>query len=176
MIPIHAVTVHAHPRESVAWFLCYRYVGDRATCESIAEAAGHHRRTAGDADRRRATSDILADAAVYTVEHDVAPHLTDLFAQSRANDVMVLVSAWTASGASAPRSTRSSATSSARCSARARPLRPRASPRSTRPSATARSTTPRSITYLTRRAYRDEWLYAPAVALYPERLWAKLDD
>jgi hypothetical protein len=32
------------------------------------------------------------------------------------------------------------------------------------------------ITYLTRRAYRDEWLYAPAVALYPERVWSKLDD
>jgi hypothetical protein len=32
------------------------------------------------------------------------------------------------------------------------------------------------ITYLTRRAYRDEWLYAPAVALYPARVWSKLDD
>ena len=32
------------------------------------------------------------------------------------------------------------------------------------------------ITYLTRRAYRDEWLYAPAVALYPERVWSKLDE
>ena len=30
MIPIHAVTVMAHPREPVAWFLAYRYIGDRA--------------------------------------------------------------------------------------------------------------------------------------------------
>jgi serine/threonine protein kinase len=29
MIPIHAVCAHAHPRESLAWYLCYRYVGDR---------------------------------------------------------------------------------------------------------------------------------------------------
>ncbi|MBW1884733.1 MAG: phosphotransferase family protein, partial [Deltaproteobacteria bacterium] len=27
MIPIHAVCANAHPRESVAWYLCYRYVG-----------------------------------------------------------------------------------------------------------------------------------------------------
>ena len=40
MIPIHAVTVHAHPGEPVAWYLAYRYVGDRATCEALAAAAG----------------------------------------------------------------------------------------------------------------------------------------
>jgi hypothetical protein len=31
------------------------------------------------------------------------------------------------------------------------------------------------IRYLSRRAYREEWLYAPAVELYPERRWAALD-
>jgi hypothetical protein len=31
------------------------------------------------------------------------------------------------------------------------------------------------IQYLTRHAYRDEWLYAPAVALYPDRFWAEID-
>ena len=29
-----------------------------------------------------------------------------------------------------------------------------------------------TITYLTRRAYRDEWLHAPAVSLYPDREWS----
>jgi aminoglycoside phosphotransferase (APT) family kinase protein len=38
MIPIHFVCLNAHPRESVAWYLCYRYVGDRSTCEALAEA------------------------------------------------------------------------------------------------------------------------------------------
>jgi hypothetical protein len=32
------------------------------------------------------------------------------------------------------------------------------------------------ITYLTRRAYRDEWLYEPAVSLYPARTWSPLDE
>jgi hypothetical protein len=32
------------------------------------------------------------------------------------------------------------------------------------------------IAYLTRRAYRDEWLHEPAVSLYPTRTWSKLDD
>ena len=33
-----------------------------------------------------------------------------------------------------------------------------------------------TITYLTRRSYRDEWLHAPAVSLYPDREWSKLDE
>ena len=35
MIPIHHVALHAHPRESLAWYLCYRYLGDRTTCEML---------------------------------------------------------------------------------------------------------------------------------------------
>ena len=31
------------------------------------------------------------------------------------------------------------------------------------------------IQYLARRAYRDEWLHAPAVQLYPDRRWSKID-
>jgi hypothetical protein len=32
-----------------------------------------------------------------------------------------------------------------------------------------------ALRYLARRAYRDEWLYSPAVTLYPERNWSALD-
>ena len=32
-----------------------------------------------------------------------------------------------------------------------------------------------TLRYLTRRAFRDEWLYAPAVALYPQRSWSAID-
>ena len=32
-----------------------------------------------------------------------------------------------------------------------------------------------TVRYLTRRALRDEWLWAPAVTLYPERRWADID-
>jgi hypothetical protein len=31
------------------------------------------------------------------------------------------------------------------------------------------------IRVLARKAYRDEWLYAPAVALYPDRNWSAFD-
>ena len=31
------------------------------------------------------------------------------------------------------------------------------------------------LRYLTRRALRDEWLWAPAVALYPKRQWSPID-
>ena len=31
------------------------------------------------------------------------------------------------------------------------------------------------IQYLTRHAHRDEWLHAPAVALYPDRAWSAID-
>jgi hypothetical protein len=32
-----------------------------------------------------------------------------------------------------------------------------------------------ALRYLARRAYRDEWLYAPAVSLYPARNWSAID-
>ena len=32
------------------------------------------------------------------------------------------------------------------------------------------------VQYLSRRAYRDEWLYLPAVSLYPDRQWSALDE
>ena len=90
MIPIHAVCAHAHPRESLAWYLCYRYVGDRSTCEMIAQAMeipiakppmpeGVGERTSSPrprSTRRRTTS---------------APAVGDAFARSRARDVATLV-------------------------------------------------------------------------------------
>ena len=41
MIPIHAICANAHPRESLAWYLCYRYLSDRTTCEMISAAMGY---------------------------------------------------------------------------------------------------------------------------------------
>ena len=175
MIPIHAMTVHAHPQESVAWFLCYRYAGDRSTCESIAEAAGITvERPTMPTDA--GASDILADAAAYTIEHDVAPHLTNLFAKSRANDVRVLIEVM-------DRKRRfGDALARIECDELEALLGTR--PASAADGFLALDAAIRTnaledaavITYLTRRAYRDEWLYAPAVALYPERVWSKLDD
>jgi aminoglycoside phosphotransferase (APT) family kinase protein len=175
MIPIHYITVNAHPRESVAWFLCYRYVGDRATCESIAEAAGvtveRPEMPAAAGER-----DILAEAAAYAVDNDVQPHLTDLFGKSRANDVKVLVQVM-------DRKRRYGAALEAiECDEMGallgtRPATMAEGFRALDDAIKARSLDDTAvITYLTRRSYRDEWLYAPAVALYPERVWSKLDD
>ena len=175
MIPIHYITVNAHPRESVAWFLCYRYVGDRATCESIAEAAGvtvERPEMPTEAGER----DILAEAAAYAVDNDVQPHLTDLFGKSRANDVKVLVQVM-------DRKRRYGAALEAiECDEMGallgtRPATMAEGFRALDDAIKARSLDDTAvITYLTRRSYRDEWLYAPAVALYPERVWSKLDD
>lgn len=175
MIPIHYVTENAHPTESVAWFLCYRYVGDRATCESIAEAAGIIVEPPTMPDDA-GTRDILAEAASYAVDHDVQPHLTNLFAKSRANDVKVLVEVM-------DRKRRYGAALAAIECDELTPLL------GARPASVAEGFAALDrkiaahevddtavITYLARRAYRDEWLYAPAVALYPARVWSKLDD
>ena len=177
MIPIHFITENAHPRESLAWYLCYRYVGDRSTCESIAEAAGitvERPELPADDDGER---DIVAAAAVCSLERDVRPkldrRLRHLAGQGRRD-------AHPDHGPPPPLrrrpSTPSSATSWPRCSAPGPPPGPRARGCSTRPSAPGSVDDAAVITYLTRRAYRDEWLYEPAVSLYPERTWSALDD
>jgi aminoglycoside phosphotransferase (APT) family kinase protein len=171
MIPIHAVTVHAHPQEPVAWFLAYRYVGDRATCEAIAEAMGivpERPDLPADDDG----DDVTARAAQYALEHDILPHLDDPLARSRAADVGILVG----------------------CVERRRRLGPGLAAVECDELGGLLGRTPASVDtglralddaiardvvdeealvrYLTRRAYRDEWLWAPACALYPGRNWA----
>lgn len=174
MIPIHAVTVMAHPRESVAWFLAYRYIGDRATCEAIAEAEGVQvERPEMPTDA--GTRDILSEAAQYAIDNDVQPHLSNLFARSRANDVKILVQVM-------DRKRRYGATlASTECDELGELLgtRPATLDEGLRALDEAirerRLPDDQVISYLTRRSYRDEWLYAPAVSLYPERRWSPLD-
>jgi hypothetical protein len=174
MIPIHAVCANAHPRESVAWYLCYRYVGDRSTCEALAEAMGIEieRPELPEGEGQR---DVLAEAAVYAQRNDVGPQLENAFASSRAKDVTTLIE----------------------CMDRKRRYGPALEaieaeeigallglPQSSAEQAFLaldHAITKRSlddeplIKYLARKAYRDEWLFAPAVDLYPERRWSELD-
>lgn len=175
MIPIHAISVNAHPRESLAWFLCYRYLGDRATCESLAEAAElvveRPTMPVDEGDR-----DILSEAAVWSLERDVEPHLSDPFARSRVGDASILIRIM-------DRKRRYGATLDAIECEELTPLL------GARPATRAEGTVELDriinegdvddaavITYLTRRAYRDEWLFEPAVSLYPARNWSPLDD
>lgn len=175
MIPIHAVSVNAHPRESLAWFLCYRYLGDRATCESLAEAAGlvvERPTMPVDAGER----DILAEAAVWSLEKDVEPHVADAFARSRVGDASILIRIM-------DRKRRYGAALDAIECEELEPLlghRP-ASRAEGMAELVARIDDDEVdddavIVYLTRRAYRDEWLHEPAISLYPTRTWSALDD
>jgi hypothetical protein len=174
MIPIHAVTVMAHPREPVAWFLAYRYIGDRATCEAIAEAmdivVDKPDMPADDGE-----ADALAEAAVYALAHDVKPNVDGLFAQSRAHDVEVLVRCMDR------RRRYESALADIERAELAELLgrRPKSAADGLRKldNAIRKGTLDDGDTlrYLTRRAYRDEWLYAPAVTLYPQRNWSPID-
>jgi aminoglycoside phosphotransferase (APT) family kinase protein len=173
MIPIDAVTEQASHREPIAWFLAYRCVNDRATCEAMAEALG----IAVAAPERPAdegAGDVLAEAAVHILEHDVRPAVSGAFSQSRIADATRLV----------------------RCLERKRRLGPlvEAIERDElgallgRPPATLadglrdldaaiaehRLADDAVLPYLTRRAWRTEWLHAPAVELYPDRRWSAL--
>lgn len=175
MIPIHAITVNAHPRESIAWYLAYRYVGDRATCEAIAQAEGvaveRPEMPTGEGD-----TDILAASAMYALDNDVQPHIQSPFGKARATDVKILIDV----------------------ADRRRRYRPAldaierdelAAVLGKRPATAAKGLKALDamikkgdyddaavITYLTRRSYRDEWLHAPAVSLYPDREWSRLDE
>jgi aminoglycoside phosphotransferase (APT) family kinase protein len=181
MIPIHFVTVNAHPRESIAWYLAYRYVGDRATCEAIAEAMGIELDRPempdgdGEGDGAGAGVDILADAAQYALEHDVLPEVNGAFARSRLDDVNVLVQCM-------DRRRRFGATiEKIECDEIGALLgrRPRSLAAGVRAvdAAIRRGRVDDSavLRYLARRAYRDEWLHSPAVSLYPARSWSPID-
>jgi hypothetical protein len=174
MIPIHAITVMAHPRESLAWYLCYRYVGDRATCEAIAEAEGVEVERPSVPDDT-GTDDIVAKAAAYSIERDVAPKLGDAFAASRAQDAAALVRVMDRRRRFGP------ALDAIECDEMAAVLGDRPADRSEGTAALDALIASGSfddaavITYLTRRAYRDEWLHDPVVARYPERRWSPVD-
>jgi aminoglycoside phosphotransferase (APT) family kinase protein len=124
MIPIHYVCAHAHPRESLAWYLCYRYVGDRGTVEMLAAAmdvdiaAPDRYGQLLEAEELDDLAALLDKRPTHLAEGLAA--LCDAIREHRLDDAAV-------------------------------------------------------IRTLARKAYRDEWLYAPAVAYYPGRRWAEID-
>jgi aminoglycoside phosphotransferase (APT) family kinase protein len=174
MVPIDAVTVQASHREPIAWFLAYRCVNDRSTCEAMAEAMGitvARPELPPDDDG----DDVLAAAAVHILDHDVAPHVSGAFPQSRVTDATRLV----------------------RCLERKRRLGPALDVIERDELGALLGRTPASVEdglrdldaavrdhgladdavlpYLTRRAWRSEFLYAPAVELYPNRTWSPIE-
>lgn len=174
MIPIHSVCAQAHAQESVAWYLCYRYLGDRSTCEALAEAMQVPIERP-EMPESEGESDVLAEAAMYAQRNDVASRLDGAFAKSRAKDVATLVECMDRKRRYGPALAAIEAdeigallgtpqkTFEEAIGALDRALRER------------KLEDEEVIGYLARKAYRDEWLFAPAVALYPERTWSALD-
>ena len=173
MIPIHAVTLRPMPREPLAWYLAYKYVGDRSTCEAIAESMDIKL-----AAPRLPDDDglgVLAAAACYALEHDIAPNVEDPFARSRVSDAQILV-------ACVDRLRRFGAVVDELEREELGELLGH-SPESTAAGLLEldegirehRYEDGRIVPYLTARAQRLEWLYAPVVQLYPDRHWAPLD-
>ena len=174
MIPIAERTLVAAPREPLAWYLAYRYVGDRATVEAMAESMCITI-DRPEMPKDEGTVDPLAAAAEWANEHDVRPAITSAFAKSRSDDISILL----------------------RCMERARRLgnaieradladlsallgrRIRSATLGNSALDTAigerRLDDERLIQFLGRRAYRREWLYSPVTQLYPNRRWAALD-
>jgi aminoglycoside phosphotransferase (APT) family kinase protein len=174
MVPIAERTVIADPHEPLAWYLAYRYVGDRSTLESMAESMGFAIERP-ELPEQQGAADPLAAAAEWALEHDIGPAVTDSFARSRARDVEILVQCMERVrrfGAGISRVDRAELgellgrrirTANAGIDALITAIRER------------RIDDERMIRFLGRRAYRLEWLYAPATQLYPNRRWSALD-
>ena len=175
MIPIHAACAQPGLRESMAWYLCYRYVGDRSTCEALADAMGIalDRPQMPDPDNNEGS--ILLRAAANSLQRDVLPDLQTPFARSRLGDAQVLINC-------AEREHRYGDAIRADNAAEIAALLGQ------QPTDYATATTrllgamqARRIAdepllhYLAHKAYRDEWLYQPAASLYPTRSWSALD-
>ncbi len=174
MIPIHYVCLNAHPRESLAWYLCYRYVGDRTTCEMLA-AAMEVEIERPEMPEGVGMGDVVAEAAMYAQQHDVAGSIEDPFAAQRARDVQVLIE----------------------CMDRKRRYGAEIDETESQEIGALLGSKPTSVDQgnadlcaairagkledaalirtLARKAYRDEWLYQPAADIYPNRFWADLD-
>jgi len=174
MVPIHAVTAVLAPREPVSWFLAYRYVGDRSTCEALAEAMGVEVPRPELPDDG-APGDVLAEAARFALDHDVLPDLASPYARSRAVEARILVEVIDRRCRFGPALAADEREELGALLGR----RPRTLAEGWRAleraiAAHALGDEP-IVRYLTRRSWRDEWLHAPAAALYPNRRWSPVD-
>ncbi|MEQ9464710.1 MAG: phosphotransferase family protein [Haliea sp.] len=175
MIPIHAACAQPGLRESMAWYLCYRYIGDRSTCEALADAMGIalERPDMPEPDNNKGS--VLLRAAANSLQRDVLPDLQTPFACSRLRDAQVLIDC-------AEREHRYGNAIRADNAAEIATLlgqQPKdyahATTRLLEAMRDRRIADEPLLQYLARKAFRDEWLYQPAASLYPARNWSALD-
>ena len=173
MIPIHAACHYSARAESLAWYLCYRYVGDRSTCEALADAMDIA------IDRPPVPEELpagpLARAATKNLESDVLPRLDDEFARTRVRDIGIIVACMDRQARYGNELATIECREIGELLGQSHSDYPAAlSALDAAIEAQALDDEP-LIRYLARRAYRDEWLYAPAAYLYPGRHWSPLD-
>lgn len=174
MIPIHAVCQSRGLRESMAWYLTYRYLGDRATIESIAMAMGIALDKPDLPPEPKAYS-ILADAAIQNMQEDIGPELQSAHARSRLEDTQVLLEC-------IERRARYGAEMAGIEQAEmAELLGVSADSQEDLTERLCQAIEAQSlddevlIKYLLRRAYREEWLHKPVTRRYPDRTWSEID-
>ncbi|MAL95092.1 MAG: hypothetical protein CME40_08440 [Haliea sp.] len=175
MIPIHAVCRHPRPGEPLAWYLCYRYVGDRSTCEALADAMGIALERPALPEEAPASELPLEDSALATLASDVAPALDTPIARSRLRDAEVLFQCAVREARWGDWLRDTESREIARLLG-AQPVDYAQSLARLVAAIEGRQLADEPLVqYLARKAWRDEWLYRPAVTLYPERTWSPLD-
>ncbi len=175
MIPIHAVCQSRGMRESYAWYLAYREVGDRATCEALAQAMGVALEKPQLPEYAK-PSDPLVHAALLGLSRDVAPELQTEFARSRLTDIEILVECQHRVQQFAGEIHAQEAQEIAALLQRPERSYEESNRALCQAIADERLHDERVIAYLARRAYRREWLYWPVTRLYPQRSWSAIDN
>ena len=175
MIPIHAACAQPGLRESMAWYLCYRYVGDRSTCEALADAMGIALERPQFPDTESSPSSTLLRAAATSLQRDVLPDLQTPFARSRLGDAQVLIDCAEREHRYGDAIRAANAADIARLLGQQPTDYARTRTRLLDAMKERRIADEPLLQYLARKAWRDEWLYQPAASLYPARNWSALD-
>ncbi|MGB1141708.1 MAG: phosphotransferase, partial [Halioglobus sp.] len=173
MIPIHVACHYMPEGQSLAWYLCYRYIGDRSTCEALADAMGISIEKPQFPEERAPGN--FARAVGNHLRTDIEPALSSKFAQSRAADIAILVECM-------ERVHHYGELLQAQECAEVSALLGQPLPDYTQAMSELNAaiidgklSDEDVIPYLARRAYRDEWLHWPVTRLYPDRQWSPLD-
>jgi len=175
MIPIHAACAQPGLRESMAWYLCYRYIGDRSTCEALGDAMGIELERPLMPDADTGSNSILLRAAAKSLQRDVLPELQTPFARSRMEDTQVLLECAEREHRYGAAIRADNAVEIARLLGQQPADYARATTRLLEAMRERHIADEPLLQYLARKAYRDEWLYQPAASLYPTRSWSALD-
>ena len=173
MIPIHVACHYMPAGQSLAWYLCYRYIGDRSTCEALAEAMDIAI-VRPEFPAERPTSN-MAKAITGYLRDDITPALDDNFARSRAGDVAILAECMERQQYYGEELRNIECAEISQLLGKPITDYPQALESLNAAILDEQLEDAAIIPYLARRAYRDEWLHWPVTRLYPDRKWSALD-